>query len=752
MKSVLELGVNTGQWDAGLKKAGSALNNFVKANGGLQQALQKDDEKIASFVQMMGKMESTATTAKGRMNDYKRTIEQLTEQYNRMDAAQQKAIGTKYTSTIDQLTAKYRAASAEVQKLNESLGANAGPGGLGASMEGMSEALSELAGKFGVNLRVLTKWGAAVAAAAGVVKVATDAFKQNDEMLDDWNATVEAAGSVYDGFLNALNTGDYSGFFQNIRNIVRAAQDAYAALDQLGTFNAFNQIQIEAARTGFQESIVNFREGTGTRSDVMAAADRLKNELASRQQMEQDAYTAAIRKLAESRNVDADLLQKALSGTYGDFEALKATKMPTKSVYNSSTRSFVDQVDYDSATIEQKLGDMLRRLNDEELSRLQALGAQAQRTATEIAQIDRQALRFTSERKTATGGGTQKELTALQEVQKQITDLSNEALTADETRREEIRQQIAALQQQEAEYKKILDYVKGINQETEPRTYDVTFAGPEQSPFEALQQSIRIKQADQSAMVDTNSLTTLMTVAMQNGIDSLNPDFAALQAKMAEGMDIPEDVWEDIEDKLNAHLKALNIEPIKLDVSTGALKTASEDVGRLSNEWIGAAHAVSMFGSALQSVEDPTAKIAGIIAQAIASVAAGAGSAIAEAGSGSAGGPWGWLAFAISATATMVSTIAAIKVATSSGHYAQGGIIPGNSFSGDNLMANVNSGELILNRAQQDSIAGQLTQNPLGNLRLEAYLHGETIRLALANNDRAHGGSRGAYAIATSRT
>jgi hypothetical protein len=43
-KSVLELGVNTGQWDAGLKKAGSALNNFVKANGGLQQALQKDDD------------------------------------------------------------------------------------------------------------------------------------------------------------------------------------------------------------------------------------------------------------------------------------------------------------------------------------------------------------------------------------------------------------------------------------------------------------------------------------------------------------------------------------------------------------------------------------------------------------------------------------------------------------------------------------------------------------------------------------
>ena len=49
-KSLLELGVNTGQWDAGLKKAQSALNSFVQANGGLQNALAKDDQKIQTFV------------------------------------------------------------------------------------------------------------------------------------------------------------------------------------------------------------------------------------------------------------------------------------------------------------------------------------------------------------------------------------------------------------------------------------------------------------------------------------------------------------------------------------------------------------------------------------------------------------------------------------------------------------------------------------------------------------------------------
>ena len=52
-KSVLELAVGTGQWDAGLKKARTALDNFTQANGGLQSALTKDSASMQKFVQMM---------------------------------------------------------------------------------------------------------------------------------------------------------------------------------------------------------------------------------------------------------------------------------------------------------------------------------------------------------------------------------------------------------------------------------------------------------------------------------------------------------------------------------------------------------------------------------------------------------------------------------------------------------------------------------------------------------------------------
>jgi hypothetical protein len=89
----------------------------------------------------------------------------------------------------------------------------------------------------------------------------------------------------------------------------------------------------------------------------------------------------------------------------------------------------------------------------------------------------------------------------------------------------------------------------------------------------------------------------------------------------------------------------------------------------------------------------------------------------------------------------MTATISSIKSVTKGG-FANGGIVPGNSFSGDNLHTSdygINSGELILNRAQQASIASQLTGNPMNNLALSMNLKGEDIQICLDNNNRRRG-------------
>ena len=269
-------------------------------------------------------------------------------------------------------------------------------------------------------------------------------------------------------------------------------------------------------------------------------------------------------------------------------------------------------------------------------------------------------------------------------------------------------------------------------------------SGPAQTPLEALQDSIRRQQADQAAAIDENSLKSLLGVTIQNGLNGLDLDFSQVMSKMWEGMDVSAADWKALEDKINEQLEAMNLKPIKLDVDTGNLVTADKQVKSTTQAWQAAAAAISTVGSALQQIDDPAAKIAGLVATAVAQIALGFAQATAAPATGAAG-VFGWIAAATTGLATMISTITAIKSVTSAGSYAEGGIIPGNNYN-DGLVANVSSGELILNRAQQDSIAAQLSSgNPFGNLQLSTKLTGTELLILLNNTNRSLGGSRSFY-------
>ena len=102
----------------------------------------------------------------------------------------------------------------------------------------------------------------------------------------------------------------------------------------------------------------------------------------------------------------------------------------------------------------------------------------------------------------------------------------------------------------------------------------------------------------------------------------------------------------------------------------------------------------------------------------------------------------------------IATTLIAIEAMTSADAlipFARGGIVraaggfsvPGNNYSGDRVPALLNSGELVLNKAQQGNLASQLEGGGMQNLNLEAVIRGEDIRLALNNNGRRTG--RGEY-------
>jgi hypothetical protein len=80
---------------------------------------------------------------------------------------------------------------------------------------------------------------------------------------------------------------------------------------------------------------------------------------------------------------------------------------------------------------------------------------------------------------------------------------------------------------------------------------------------------------------------------------------------------------------------------------------------------------------------------------------------------------------------------------------AAGGYVDGNNYSGDMVPAMLNSGELVLNRAQQGNLASQLENGASQNMKLDAVITGEQIRLVLNNNGRRTG--RGEYVTSNRR-
>ena len=145
-----------------------------------------------------------------------------------------------------------------------------------------------------------------------------------------------------------------------------------------------------------------------------------------------------------------------------------------------------------------------------------------------------------------------------------------------------------------------------------------------------------------------------------------------------------------------------------------------------------AAQAASNFGSAMSSIGDPSAKAAGQVTQAIASIALGF--AMASSNANTAGTGWGWLAWLAAGMGAMATTIATIHSLTG---YAEGGMIKGNSYSGDNIggivdgsqLVGLNAGEIVLNKAQQATLAQNLQGNGDGGMRVVGEIQGEKIVL-----------------------
>ena len=132
----------------------------------------------------------------------------------------------------------------------------------------------------------------------------------------------------------------------------------------------------------------------------------------------------------------------------------------------------------------------------------------------------------------------------------------------------------------------------------------------------------------------------------------------------------------------------------------------SEEVKNLSDSFQSVGDSVGALGGLFSALGDATddagMKTMGIIAETLATMALSFAKALKSCTTW-----YEWVAFGITGMTQLVSMVSQIKQLTAGG-YAEGGIVPGNNFAGDKVMAMVNSGEMILNTHQQKNLFDML--------------------------------------------
>lgn len=214
------------------------------------------------------------------------------------------------------------------------------------------------------------------------------------------------------------------------------------------------------------------------------------------------------------------------------------------------------------------------------------------------------------------------------------------------------------------------------------------------------------------------------------GADSLkgsdDANFLSPYAMMLD--EIKEKILDVKDADLGSALKIPDVYKQKMDEyakGVAALKTSISTTASL----------VGTIGQAFGAIEDPAAKVASIVAQAIANIALAYSDALAK----DTTSKFNIFGFIAASAASMVSMATAIAQVHSATGYANGGIVKGNSYSGDNMMFGgdglygLNAGELVLTKAQQSNLANSLQSNGGNTIRVVGKIAGKDLFICAEN-------------------
>ena len=701
---ITRLKVESSEYDAKIKRAAQGIAHLERSLKSSGKSFADASRQETEYVRALGQMETVSSTAKGKINELTQAFTELSMMYKQMsDQEKQSPIGQALSQSLDQLKGRINETKGQLSEVNKELGNTASEGSATGGV------LEQLAGKFGMSTKEAGLLGAALAAG----KVALEAFEktmQSAEGTADLLASTQyQLTTAVDGFFLSLNNGNFASFLTGLSDIITRAQAAYEAMDELSSFavryNPKNQRDMREIDTLLKEARALQAKGDKAGAAAKTAeATRLANEA------KQNTYAYGRAEYNAGMSTLKNLLGK--SGTeFTDAQVM----------YWSDPKNFQEAKEL-ARTYEKILG-IQRSLGSGPMSpeAIKMLRGQLAELGTVTPKMQR-AYAYMNARDTA---GTEAGDAFIRATQ-QIYGLDNARFAADAIQ--------ARIDRADAVANRPTGGGGGggrTGRVSAAKAAVAAAAIPEGS-VAAMEKELQDLRKAQSFATDTETWKELgAQIAMVTyEIKKLKGEIPDLKDK---------DLGVETAIASQDFAKGFRSKMME-DFRQQAKETADEQqdaAQKTAKAWSTVGNAVNTVGGALAGLEDPAAQVMGTIAQAIANIALSFSQALLTPKD-----PFTWIAAAATGTATMLSVISAIKSATE-GSYATGGIVSGNSYSGDNQLINVNSGEVVLTRAMAGNLASQLQGTGLGGGRLEAVVSGEQLRFILNNNSRRR--SRGEY-------
>ena len=692
--SVVKLRIDSKEYDANIKRAGQALTDYfnkVKEGGGTLMHL---DEGVMEAVKAMGSLGTQANNIKGGLRELTQATTDMTAAYRALtDEEKASPLGQAMQKSIAQMTERagdMRDAMADVQASINNAASDtrlfdqlAGGATLLTSSLQTAQGAARLFGvEMGDSVKVLADLQAAMAVTSGLQQLQNLLQKQS-ALMQGVNALQKefnllAAANPY--ALLATAVAAVAGAYMLYQKNASAAEKAQKSLNA-ELDNTQNQLSQIDKDTDFS---VGIAEAAGKSwkaiHELRLEAARTKLQLAD---MNYD-------KLADSGNASAEQMKQA-------------------------------------ADMQQKAWDnVMKVLNEGTIHDVQMRNGKGKRGvggSRKSTKIEKEDDKFAPD--------------SIMAQEKWIAKLENDWKRAGASVRDEYIPMIEMA-------KKKLEEMKGTKSSTPEMTTGLS--GFNEQTISAWTSMIKDKLAKENIgsdiynsltqnLSDMSTLTTAVQDAMKLGLQIPQDAVQEMFEAVFDQGNLPEDLYAGMIQKFIDDFKERTGQDLEVG-ENGAL-TVGKGKGKEENK----------DEKQNKSVAEGFGQLTGGIQQMVGSMQQ-LGIEIPAGLSNVLGGIQAVVTI-LTTISTIVSAIEAISAADTFIPFARGGIVraaggfsvPGNNYSGDRVPALLNSGELVLNKAQQGNLASQLEGSGLGNIRLEAVASGE--QLFFVQNNRGLRTGRG---------